>query len=592
MKIWKCILLIRMQQHDLKCQIQRLSIGVKKVKLISQELRRDEETISLNHLIKYSVIVVLHLLRERKHNTIEFRSINKLMSYANEKDLCEKDILVILLSQILLVESIGKGKILSKFFVTPSMVKLKRMLVQTEINHTNSILDYWKQSLDYVESNSWFSIKKNSVQEKKKDWPMLSFLLLLYSDSKNWDRDITNSGNIRSQKIRLRPTRKQSSILRSWIGAARKTYNLANASIKTDSKVNAFRLRNRFITRKKNVDNEDIELPEWLFKTPKDIRAWETREISSCYKTNFKKKEKFNIRYKSRKSPQQTIGGIAKKDIHFKYDKKEKQNYIKMYPTTSIGLIKTEKNIPEIKHECKITCIQPNHWYLIVPITIDIPNSEIESPKICALDPGCRTFQTGCSTSGDYFKIGESCYEKIKEDQKRIDELTSKAKKKEKYSSNRGKKNYLKTKNSLDLSRFRLNNHIDELHNKTIRYLVDNYDVILLPEFASKNMIKKKASKFNREILALKHYKFKMKLAAKCDITNTRLIIVNEAYTSKTCCNCGIINSDLGSKAIFDCRHCQTKIDRDMNGAINILQKSHSILGSYRRSDNLRYLGV
>ena len=59
-------------------------------------------------------------------------------------------------------------------------------------------------------------------------------------------------------------------------------------------------------------------------------------------------------------------------------------------------------------------------------------------------------------------------------------------------------------------ARNRIKNLIDELHHKTARYLVDNFDIILLPTFETKNMVKrgtrkirKKTASLAREILTL-----------------------------------------------------------------------------------------
>ena len=48
---------------------------------------------------------------------------------------------------------------------------------------------------------------------------------------------------------------------------------------------------------------------------------------------------------------------------------------------------------------------------------------------------------------------------------------------------------------------------------------------------------------------------------------------VTEEYTSKTCGKCGFINKKLGANKIFNCNKCKLQIDRDLNGARNILLK-------------------
>ncbi|CAG8833314.1 26403_t:CDS:1, partial [Gigaspora margarita] len=52
-----------------------------------------------------------------------------------------------------------------------------------------------------------------------------------------------------------------------------------------------------------------------------------------------------------------------------------------------------------------------------------------------------------------------------------------------------------------------------------------------------------------------------------------RLIICTEEYTSKTCGHCEYIKNNLGGNKKFKCDECGLIIDRDVNGARNILLK-------------------
>ena len=49
-----------------------------------------------------------------------------------------------------------------------------------------------------------------------------------------------------------------------------------------------------------------------------------------------------------------------------------------------------------------------------------------------------------------------------------------------------------------------------------------------------------------------------------------KLYEMNEAFTSKTCSNCGVIDKTLGNKNVYQCKHCSFDSNRDYNGAINI----------------------
>ena len=72
----------------------------------------------------------------------------------------------------------------------------------------------------------------------------------------------------------------------------------------------------------------------------------------------------------------------------------------------------------------------------------------------------------------------------------------------------------------------------------------------------------------------LSHYKFRQRLLNKSrEYPWCTVSIVNEAYTSKTCGRCGVINEKLGGNEIFKCinLNCGLVADRDIHAARNIL---------------------
>ena len=72
-------------------------------------------------------------------------------------------------------------------------------------------------------------------------------------------------------------------------------------------------------------------------------------------------------------------------------------------------------------------------------------------------------------------------------------------------------------------------------------------------------------------------------------------MIGTEEYTSKTCTNCLKINYNLGSDKTFKCPNCSLIIDRDVNGARNILLKNWENAGlSYKpvRLVTIKRLGL
>ena len=61
-----------------------------------------------------------------------------------------------------------------------------------------------------------------------------------------------------------------------------------------------------------------------------------------------------------------------------------------------------------------------------------------------------------------------------------------------------------------------------------------------------------------------------MKLQQMSVKWNNKIILIDESYTSKTCCSCHNIKNDLGPNKVYKCSKCNLIIDRDINASINI----------------------
>src|SRR5438874_13211852 len=86
----------------------------------------------------------------------------------------------------------------------------------------------------------------------------------------------------------------------------------------------------------------------------------------------------------------------------------------------------------------------------------------------------------------------------------------------------------------------------------------NHHVVILLPEFKTKNMVKrgfrKIHSKTARQMMTWSHYRFRQYLLHKSrEYPWCKVVICTEEYTSKTCGCCGVINRNLGSSKTFKC---------------------------------------
>jgi putative transposase len=83
---------------------------------------------------------------------------------------------------------------------------------------------------------------------------------------------------------------------------------------------------------------------------------------------------------------------------------------------------------------------------------------------------------------------------------------------------------------------------------------------------------RKLKSKTIRQMCCWSHFAFREALKSKAALFPWCAIVeVNEAYTSKTCEECGTLNHKLGGSKVFSCGQCGHIADRDLHAAKNIL---------------------
>ena len=340
-------------------------------------------------------------------------------------------------------------------------------------------------------------------------------------------------------------------------------YNQTVNYMNNHKEYNKLRLRNELSLTHKNTDKP------WLLETPKAVRDCAVFEANKNIKTNFKKLKNKSINHFELK--------FKKRQVNWTFDLPKsgiscKNKQLEFYPRIfgkEHKTFKSYESIPTINHDCKIQYDGIN-YFLLVPC--DVENQDIiKNKSICSLDPGIRTFQTGYSPDGKWFKLGDGASTRIFRLYIHLDNLISN------LSQIHGRKRRNIKKRIIRL-RIKIKNLINEMHHKIALYLSSNFQCILLPSFETSQMSKRLnrriRTKTVRKMIGLSFYKFSEILKYKCKLRGSMVLNVSESYTSKTCGNCGKLNEKLGGKKQFICSGCDLKIDRDLNGARNILLRA------------------
>lgn len=316
----------------------------------------------------------------------------------------------------------------------------------------------------------------------------------------------------------------------------------------------------------------------WLLETPYEIRDAAMCEVLDAYTSNFAKQIKkpghrFQIQYRSKKASQAAImirGRQFKKGVFY-------PSFFGKEP------IYSSEPLPDtVNYDCKLLQTRLGHYYMCIPMPL-APASENQARRqgsVVALDPGVRTFQTAYDPSGKIIEFGKNDIGHIYRICHHMDNLQARI---ATDATIRHKGRYRMWR-AWRKMQWRIRNLVDDCHKKMIKFLCSNYDVILLPSFETQQMVararRKIRSKTARAMMTWSHYLFKQRLLFKRqEYPWCKVAICNEAYTSKTCGGCGVLHQKLGGNKTFKCPSCGIVLDRDVNGARNILLKNASLFG-------------
>jgi transposase len=388
----------------------------------------------------------------------------------------------------------------------------------------------------------------------------------------------------------------QKATIQSWIVECKKLYNICLDKQNQDNTL----FNKGYKSIKKGIFDDvyqDFKKPAPYDVLTDEIRVFDSN-LKSC-RTNYKNGyiNQFTLKPKSFKN----------------------ENYSLLIPYKSIFKNGIFKNIlGEINnfsldtlpsHDSRLYYNARNNTYsLNIPEDTKIKKLD-NRESVCAIDPGEKNF-IAFYGSQSFGYIGKDIRIPLLRIRNRISKY-QKILSKNINKNGKSIKNKKSLKSKIKKLYQRSKNIVKELHNQSANFLCKNYDNILIPKFETQKMIrtkksfkeykndfinqgqsyeekKKKAKEFTKNcrlsksvkyvLNNLSHYSFRQHLLNKSQEHGCECNVVTEEFTSKTCSFCGHI-SDTYEKRLKICNHCNITIDRDLNGAKNILIKNTKIIG-------------
>lgn len=419
------------------------------------------------------------------------------------------------------------------------------------VAHRDRLARFGFELIEYLVTagaeKSWFSTSLKAL-------PSPNSLKTSLPSSTSLVAESTESVVTRTRKIRVYPNASQRELISLWDEAGRWFYNQSVEIMENGE----FQFTPSFITLH---DLAKEKAWERHLAAPYQVKKIACRDAERAMKAGKKKckltGEKFKLHFRSRKDPKRSIfipkSAISEQGVYY----------------TKLGNLKTAEPIPVKNIGDSRLVLDHGRYYLCIPVSEN--QAAQERRGIVAIDPGVRTFATifGIRDGMEFIgKFGEDATQRIMKLCLRIDSIISKLKK----APTRSKKTSLKR--ALNRLKWQVWDLISELHNKVVRFLADNFAVVLLPTYETSEMVirggRKLSSKTARAMLTLGNFRF----AQKLEQAGVQVYRVNEAYTSKTDSWTGNINWKLGGAKTIKVGDSRTVVDRDVNGARGILLRA------------------
>jgi len=355
---------------------------------------------------------------------------------------------------------------------------------------------------------------------------------------------------MKSIKVRLELNNKQRTLANKHAGIQRYTYNwgksVCDLAIQNgEQRPSAIDLHKKFVAEEKSVK-------PWLYEVSKWSSQQGLRNLDEAYKRVFKVK---GTKYPKFKKKGQHDSFYLEANIHVSVNK------IKV---PKFGWLKCSEILPQCDIKNVVISKTANQWFIAFKIPFE-PKIINKTNGAVGVDLGIKTFAV--LSDGKIFEAVKP----YKINKYKLKILQRRLSKKQKGSNNRKKAELKITKLHYKIANIRK----DTIHKLTT-YLSKNHTEICIEDLNVNGMSKN--HKLASAILDGGFYEFRRQLEYKCKWYGSTLTIVDRFYpSSKTCSGCENVKPKLKlSERTYVCENCGLVIDRDLNAAINLRNRSVS----------------
>jgi putative transposase len=358
-------------------------------------------------------------------------------------------------------------------------------------------------------------------------------------------------------KYRIYPTKKQEVLLVKHFGCVRFVWNYflnerKEYYLKNKEEIEAKRIKGN-LTYYDNTKQLTLlkKEKEWLKECSAQSLQRSLKHLDNAYKMFFRKIHNFP-NFKSKDAKQSfTI------PQHFKLKGKKIH-----FPKFKEGIkVKEHRKLEGKFVVATLSRTATNKYYISIVVEKDINPTSL-TDKTVGIDLGIKDLIT-CSDGKKYQNIKSlsSLENKLKYKQKQLSKKT-------KGSNNRKKARY-----KVAIIHEKIKNTRNDYIHKITKAIVNENQVIIAEDLNVKGMMKN--HKLAKAISDVSWHKIYRQLEYKSKWNNRIYHIIDRFFpSSKMCSSCHFVNEELALKdRTWNCPSCNTKLDRDLNASINILNQ-------------------